>query len=161
MSNKKHMTVPRFMTSKWTGALGWVIALFFGALTALMLWSLPGEEKVHMVIITTLAGIVFGTITLYGLRLIISPLDRVRFSSKGVEILMLGFIPAGQVPRERVRSVIGAIREYASGFKEYQIYTLKINYETKKGKERTVVIERTALADEAIQTYLPGVTLLL
>ena len=161
MSNKKHMTVPRFMTSKWTGAMGWVIALFCGALTALMFWSLPGEEKLHMVIITTLCGILFGLLTLYGLRLVISPLDRVRFSEKGVQILMLGLIPVQQVPRERVRSVIGAIREYASGFKEYQIYTLKINYETKRGKDRTVVIERTALADEAVATYLPGIIVLL
>ena len=161
MSNKKYMTVPRFMTSKWTGAMGWVIALFCGALTALMIWSLPGEEKFHMVIITILAAIVFGLLTLLGLRLIVSPLDRVRFSEKGVQILLLGFIPVQRVPRERIRSVIGAIREYAHGLKEYQIYTLKINYETAKGKDRTVIIERTARADEAVNTYLPGVIVLL
>lgn len=161
MSNKNHLTVPRFMTNKWTGALGWIISLLFGPLTALMFWSLPGEEKIHMVIITTLCGILFGAVTLFGIRLILTPLDRVRFSEKGVQILMLGLIPVQQVPRARIRSVIGAIREYASGFKEYQIYTLKINYETPKGKDRTVVIERTALADEAVNTYLPGVIVLL
>lgn len=161
MSKKHHLTVPRFMTSKWTGAMGWVIALFCGALTALMIWSLPGEKKLHMVIITTLCAILFGAVTLFGVRLILTPLDRVRFSQKGVEILFLGFIPVKLVSRAEVRSVIGQIREYASGFKEYQIYTLRINYETKKKKERVVVIERTALADEAVNTYLPDVTLLL
>ena len=149
------------MTSKWTGAMGWVIALFCGALATLMFWSLPGEPKFHMVIITTLAGLIFSALTLFGLRLVISPLDRVRFSDKGVEVLLLGLVPVQRVPRSRVRSVIGAIREYASGLKEYQIYTLKINYETARGKDRTVVIERTARADEAVQTYLPGVIILL
>lgn len=158
---KNCLTVPRFMTRKWTGGLGWILALFFGVLAYVMFWSLPGEEKLHMIIITTLSGILSSAITLLGIPLILSPLDKVRFSERGVEILFLGLIPEQRVPRERVRSVIGEIREYASGFKEYQIYTLKINYENRKKKDRTVVIERTALADEAIGTYLNDVLVLL
>lgn len=161
MKKKNHLTVPRFMTKKWTGALGWIIGLFNGAMTTLMFWSLPGEEKVHLIIITTLVGIFCLFLTLFGIRLILTPLDRVRFSPRGVEILLLGLIPVQKIPRERVRSVIGQIREYASGLKEYQIYTLRINYENKKGKDKVVVIERTALADEAINTYLSDVMLLL
>lgn len=160
MSNKNYMTVPRFLTNKWTGGMGWIIALFFGALTWVMFWSLPGEDKVHMVIITVLAGILFGAVTVFGIRLIFSPLDKVRFTPEGVEIRMLG-VCMKRIPRSQIRSVIGEIREYASGFKEYQIYTMRIYYETSKGKDRFVVVERTALSDEAVETYLPGITVLL
>ena len=151
---------PRFVTRKWSGGLGWVLALFFGALTILMFWSLPGEPKAWLAAITALVGIICLCITLMGIRLVLSPLDKIIFSADGVEIRLFG-IRMGRIPHSRLRSVIGAIREYSSGLRDYQIYTLKLNYETPRGREKTVVIERTGEADEAISTYYSDITVLL
>ncbi len=154
------LCAPRFVTRRWPMGFGWIFFLVGALLTFVMVWSIPGEDNIILLVITYISALVCACATILGLRFLVMPLDRVWAGPEGVRLTLFG-ITLRRIPANRVRSVVGRIREIRLGLEDKQIYNLYVYYTNEKGKDRCLLMERTAESDLAFQTYLSHAELLM
>ncbi len=152
--------IPRFVTRRWARGLGWLIFLAGGAIAVDMICCIPREDNPIMLIITWICAVAGSAAALAGLRILLMPLDKLHVSPDGIRITLFG-VTLRRIPMDRLRSVVGSIREYRQGLQDRQIYTLNVYYTSPKGKSKHILMERTDASDEAFRTYLSHLELLL
>ena len=139
--------------------LGIPLALAGGFLGFNMVVVLFSERNAVMWGITLVMAAAFLAVFALGMSYLLSPLERLRISPRGVELTLWG-LTLRRIPRNTIRSVTATTRETIVRRRDCDLYRLRINPNGSWPKSRCLWLDWSVATEQALKENLPGVNFL-
>lgn len=139
--------------------LGLPMTLAGGFLGFNMILALLQERSPILWIITLLMAAGFLFLFLWGVSYLLSPLERLRISPEGVELVLFGLV-LRRIPAESIRSVTATTREILIRRKDCDLYRLKLHCTGAWPASRSLWLDWSVATEEALKSRLPDVNYL-